>query len=346
MNNKTVFISIWNDVLPHHYTQLASVVDAELLQLHNMRHGFLLSLSEKHKITNADNIIICTRMVSDPKSLLEALAIMHDIKKINKNAKVIWIENEGLAYYSFSGFCESFSDEQFGWFIECVRNADTIIVASENGKEKILAIKPDANVYIFGFIPEEALVYDYAINNPEFPKDNNIYVGIGDKTGVSRGGLIDMLIASSISREYDREVIPVLFTNGIHVPFYERYMKSMGLQTIELRSLDFPNYLRRLATLDIMLNLDVLDGASRIISECARVQVPCVGSNNCYYQNKYFKEFGVSPFSVEEGVKSALYILSEDSDQIKERCYRRARRDNRKKHIKEWKQIVFGGSDE
>jgi len=346
---KHVFVSQWGAVAPHHPTQMADVIGAGFISYSQLRDGFSSSIITAKTLYEAESALWCSRSVSDFIDLKNFVTFGKEIEFAKREKpKLILFDLEGLTYLSLSCLGKQAPNEALEYFAMALAYADLVIVGSESSAQAFKALVPEANIEAFGFIPEETTFYDYCAKNPIFVYEkaqNEIWAGIGSKVGLARGGLFDCLAISEFRKHYDEPLNVCLFplTNGVNIHTYSVLSRGLAMDLEQSKSLSYSDFLRQLAALDIVINLDPLDGASRLASECARVKTPCIGLRHSMYQKKYFDDISVDSNDLEEVAAIAHELIEGGKSHPSViKAYELAREDDRDAHISQWKQMLKG----
>ena len=342
---KHAFVSPWGQILHHHHTQITKLMNGSFLSYSQLRHGFADSVNLKMKLSKCETITLVTSLVNDYREHTDASFIGYDLSQMEEpRPKVIIIELNGLAHYSYAQIENKLPAKALENFAKSLACADLVIAQSESSMAGFKALVPEANVQLFGFIPEPTALYDYCTDYPEFRLGSNlISVGIGAKGGLGRGGLPDVF-AASLMREYlddGKEVVLVPLIADLKVPAYDVLADGLNMQIVPSQMQSYSDFLKRLSSLDVVINMDSLDGASRLASECARVKTPCIGMRHSMYQKKYFKELSFDAVNLDNIARLAAELVTEGKEhKLVKRAYKRAIAHDRDAHIKEWKTLM------
>ena len=297
---KATFLSDWAGVLPHHVTQMGAVLDAEMVPL--CPEGVNSILSQMEDGWYSDVIVMVTRMVNKPSSVVQAQRLASAVLEDQRcETKLVLLDIEGLAYLELAHLRDGSlpNPPSLAEYLWLANRVHLNISMSRSSDGLIRSMAPKVSCRLFGFIPEPDEVYDgcYRVRKGFMTHPYVINIGIGAKAGPARRGLTDVLTAIEIGRRLGKAVnIHIPFGSGEHLYLYNALIKNSEPRvTASFVPFDgeYGTFLRRLVEYDLVVNLDPIDGASRLASECARVGVPCLGMRHSYYQELFFPYLSV-----------------------------------------------------
>lgn len=328
MSKKILFISGWQNIKLHHVTQIGVALNAEILY----DYDFLQKVYDNptENLRDIECIITVPKFIHSPKDVQSLGLIIEKAKKHNCDTKFVMFEMEGLYYYEMIHLAEHNveADKYLSWWAWILENIDLYITTNRDAVDIARLFVKNYEPQLFGFIPEDNILYNLAIKNADKRNSKYLYVGIGSKVGPSRGGAIDVLAAYYLSKQINKEVILVPLTGGVELDYYTWWGKTCGLRVEKQQQRDYYQFLKLLAGLDVVFNIDPLCGASRLASECARVRVPCVGQKRSLYHQKYFPTLCVDrPSPI---LAARKYLENPDAA---DEAYTLSHEDNRSAHI-------------